>query len=136
MKKMIYQGTRLNPPVILDSGEYREYNYYVLNLGTHPCGYVEIPSESPYFNVDYNNIPVECHGGLTYGRGFLHTVAGIDDNRYFIGWDYAHYGDYVGYHSMFEIDEAPFGDRRYTTEDVVRECKNVIDQLIKLEQEG
>ena len=136
MQEMIYQATRLNPPVVLDSGEYNGYNYYVLNLGTHPCGYVEIPHDSKYFNVDYNNIPVECHGGLTYGRGFLHTVAGIDDNRYFIGWDYAHYCDYVGYHSMFGVDEAPFGDRRYTTEDVVRECKNVIEQLIKLEQEG
>lgn len=135
MKEMVYQATRLNPPVVLDSGEYNGYNYYVLNLGTHPCGYVEIPSGTKYFNVDYDYIPVECHGGLTYGRGYLHTVAEIDDNRYFIGWDYAHYGDYAGYDSKYGID-SEFKGAVYYTEEIVRECKNVINQLIKLEQEA
>lgn len=132
MKEMVYQSTRLNPPVVLGSGEYKRYNYYVLNLGTHPCGYVEIPSESKYFNVDYDNIPIECHGGLTYGRGFLHTVADANDNRYFIGWDYAHYGDFVGYRLGGFDEITGFYDMRYTTDDVVRECKNVINQLIEL----
>ena len=132
MQEMIYQSTRLNPPVVLESGEHNGYNYYVLSLGTHPCGYVEIPPESKYFNVDYDYIPVECHGGLTYGRGFLHTVANVDDNRYFIGWDYAHYGDFVGY-KLGGFDEITSYDRRYTTEDIVRECKDVIEQLVKLE---
>ena len=135
MKEMIYQSTRLNPPEILASGEHKGYNYYVLNQGTHPCGYVEIPHDSKYFNVDYDNIPVECHGGLTYGRGFLVGEATVDDNRYFIGWDYAHYGDYVGYSSMFGVSESSCGYKRYTTDTVVAECKYVIEQLIMLEQE-
>lgn len=131
MKEMIYQSTRLNPPIVLASGNFDGYNYYVINLGTHPCGYVEIPSTSKYFNVDYDNIPVECHGGLTYGRGFLHTVADIEDDRYFIGWDYAHYGDYVGYHDSVFMSN--YCDARYTTDDIVRECQRVIRQLKELE---
>lgn len=125
MKEMVYKATRLVPPELLDSGEFKGYNYYVLSQGTHPCGYVEIPSESRFFNVDYDNIPVDCHGGLTYGRGYLTRVAEETENRYFIGWDYAHYGDYA----PWELS----GDIHYTDE-IVRECKNVISQLIELEK--
>ena len=132
---MIYQSTRLKEPELLASGEHKGYNYYVLNQGTHPCGYVEIPRDSKYFNVDYDNIPVECHGGLTYGRRFLVGVATDDDNRYFIGWDYAHYGDFVGYRLGYLEELANFFDVKYTTEDVVTECKYVINQLIKFEHE-
>lgn len=135
MKEMIYQSTRLKEPEMLASGEYNGYNYYVLSQGTHPCGYVEIPHDSKYFNVDYDNIPVECHGGLTYGRGFLVGEATIDDNRYFIGWDYAHYGDYVGYRIGFIEESLHVFDAKYTTEDIIRECKDVIKQLIRLEEE-
>ena len=135
MKEMVYQSTRLKEPEILASGEHKGYNYYVLNQGTHPCGYVEIPRDSKYFNVDYDEIPVECHGGLTYGRGFLVGEATIDDNRYFIGWDYAHYGDYVGYRIGFIEESLHTFDAKYTTEDIVRECKDVIEQLLMLEQE-
>ena len=129
MKEMIYQQTRLKEPEILASGEHKGYNYYVVSLGTHPCGYIEIPRNSKYFNVDYDNIPVECHGGLTYGRDFLHTVSAPDDNRYFIGWDYAHYGDYVGYDSMFGLN----GGAIHFTAEIVGECKNVIEQLVALD---
>ena len=135
MKEMIYQQTRLKEPEILASGEYKGYNYYVLSQGTHPCGYVEIPKNSKYFNVDYDNIPVECHGGLTYGRGFLVGEATIDDNRYFIGWDYAHYGDYAGYWIGSIEESLHVFDAKYTTEDIIRECKDVIEQLIRLEEE-
>lgn len=69
---------------------------------------------------------------MTYGRGYLHTVADVEDNRYFIGWDYAHYGDFMGYRlGGFEEITGYYGVK-YMTEDVVRECKNVIEQLIEL----
>lgn len=128
MREMVYQATRLNPPELLSSGEFKGYNYYVLSQGTHPCGYVEIPSESGFFNVDYDDIPVDCHGGLTYGRGYLTGVAEEAENRYFIGWDYAHFGDYMGYYSTWELSGAI-----HYTDEIVRECKNVIAQLIELE---
>lgn len=130
---MEYQDNRLNPPLLLAEGIYQGYNYYVLSMGTHPCGYVEIPKDSPYFNVDYDCIPVCCHGGLTYGRGFLHTIADIEEDRYFIGWDYGHYMDYIGY---FTSDEnARFNNSKWTTKEIIYECMNVIEQLHKLEKE-
>ncbi|PRY38409.1 hypothetical protein CLV58_109136 [Spirosoma oryzae] len=49
-------------------------------------GYVELPEGHPWFNVHYEHIPVDIHGGLTYanfeeGKGWV------------IGFDTAHYGD-------------------------------------------
>ena len=31
---------------LLCKGKYKNYNYYVLNLGTHPTAYIEIPKEN------------------------------------------------------------------------------------------
>jgi len=127
MKEMIYQAERLKEPLLLASGNENGYNYYVLSLGTHPTAYVELPHESQYFGAEYDDVPVECHGGLTYGRNYLHTVATEDEGRYFIGWDYAHYGDYVGYNELFHLG---FGfETRYMTEDIIKECIDVIRQL-------
>mgnify|MGYP001032403433 CR=1 FL=1 len=41
------------------------------------------------------------HGGLTYSRDFLWISKERKLQGWFIGWDYAHYGDYVGYELMF-----------------------------------
>ncbi len=43
-------------------------------------------------------IDLDVHGGLTYSNNYLC----ISENKkvegwIFIGWDYAHYGDYAGY---------------------------------------
>ena len=46
MKKMVYSSKRKRE--LLDSGEYLGYNYYILNLGTHPTAYVEIPKNHKY----------------------------------------------------------------------------------------
>lgn len=127
MKEMIYQAERLKEPLVLASGTENGYNYYVLSQGTHPTAYVELPKESPYFGAEYDDVPVECHGGLTYGRPYLHTVATEDEGRYFVGWDYAHYMDYVGYSERFNFNTR--FERRYTTDDCVKDCIDVIKQL-------
>lgn len=131
MIEMEYLSKMLREPITLASGEIGGYNYYVLSLGTHPCGYVELPKTHKYFNVDYDNIPVECHGGLTYGRNFLHTVAAPTEDRFFIGWDYAHYVDYMGYYTAFDH---PYS-YKWTTGEIVKECLDVIRQLKELDEE-
>lgn len=66
-------------------------------------GYVAVPPEHPYYGKDYDDVPVEVHGGLTYG-----TVAGcsavldgaeflegdhIPENWTVFGFDTCHYDD-------------------------------------------
>ena len=56
-------------------------------FGGYLCGYIFIPSNHPFHEKPYEDIPVECHGGLTFGE----TLSGM----YCIGFDCAHSFDYV-----------------------------------------
>jgi hypothetical protein len=60
------------------------------------CGYVGIPPEHPDHGGDYNDVPVEVHGGLTYGRACDPHVAchvpapGESDAFWWFGFDCGH----------------------------------------------
>ena len=63
---------------------------------------------------------IDCHGGVTYSSVEL-VVA--NNKGWYIGWDYAHCMDYSGY--------MPCGSlaKKWTTHEMVSECKRVIDQI-------
>ena len=126
IKEMVYSANRIDPERIAE-GTYKGFDYYVLNLGTHPCAYVDV-TETLLNGKEYDSIEIQCHGGLTYSRDYLSTV---DKQGWFIGWDYAHYNDYAGYEIMFPSD-LQSGGKRWTTEEIVDECKDVIDHIDKL----
>lgn len=123
--KMDYDNSGIKDH-ILAAGSYRGYEFIVINVrGSHPCGYVNVEG-SVFEKRDYDEIDIECHGGLTFSSSGL-----LCNNRgWWIGWDYAHLGDRLGcnlrYHSNPE-------DREWTTEEVVDECKKVINQVIRKE---
>jgi hypothetical protein len=123
MMEMVYGEKRLSPPEVLYSEEYKGYKFYILNLGTHPCAYVKIPMGDKFYNVEYDDVDIDCHCGLTYSNKSLRSV---DESGWFIGWDYAHYGDYTG--SLGWVPE----DKKWTTLEIYNECKNVVEQLIEL----
>lgn len=131
MREMIYQKERLNPPERIADGRHKGFDFYVLNLGTHPCAYIDV-SDTSLYGVDYSNIDINCHFGLTYSYRFLATV---DKRGWFIGWDYAHYTDYSGYdiNSLYSLTS---NGKKWTTEEIVNECKEVIEQLIELLKGG
>lgn len=116
MKDMIYKSEREEE--LLDRGTYKDHEYFVISMGTHPCGYVKLNSENPKIA---ENVP--CHGGVTYNRNYLMIPNEGKLDGKFIGWDYAHYGDYIGY-------DEPYTGMTYTTEEIVYECMRVIDDLI------
>lgn len=123
MKEMVYSKTRTVE--ILDRGTYKDYDYAVLSLGTHPCGYVRIPEDHPYYNEDYNNCDIDCYWGLTYSRPYLRTSYDTQESGWWIGWDYAHCDDYCGY--------MPYDcGIRHTTKEIQQKCFSVIEQLIKV----
>lgn len=125
MKEMIYSANRLNPPERIADGEYKGFNYYVLNLGTHPCAYIDVANTKLHGEY-YDDIDLVCHCGLTYSREYLSTV---EKKGWFIGWDYAHYCDFAGYEINFPCELRTNG-KRWTTEEIVDECKTVINQII------
>lgn len=129
MKEMSYTSSARAKPEILHEGVYHGYDFRILNLGTHPCAYVRIPKEHKYFKKDYHKIGVLCHGGLTFSENNLFG----DKNRepkdtWWIGWDYAHYGDFTAHEKMLYVCNA--WNKRWTTREIYEEVKYVIDQLL------
>lgn len=117
-KEMVYEYTGKHE--ILFSGNYEGYNFYIISIGgNHPCAYVEIKEHMDYHDLEDE---IECHWGLTYSGSLNHILG--NDNRWFIGWDYAHIGDYT-YWSLFNDEDS----KRWTTDEIYEEVKRVIKQL-------
>jgi len=127
MKEMIYQADRKNE--ILFSGTYKGYPFYIMNLGTHPTAYINVIYDMRYKFTNYDQIDLDVHGGLTYsGNSLL-----LENKRikgWFIGWDYGHCDDYVGYEMRFP-EELQSNGKKWTTEEIFEEVKLAIEQLIK-----
>jgi hypothetical protein len=114
MKEMIYKPKR--EIEVLDRGVYKEHEYFVISLGTHPCAYVKLNGENPQIAEN-----VSCHGGVTYNRDYLMLSNDEKLIGNFIGWDYAHLNDRWG---------DTFCGYEYTTGEMVIECREVIDELV------
>lgn len=121
-KQMEYQKERKEE--VLCEGKYKNFQFYILNLGTHPTAYVEIPRESFLFGKGYQKIDIEVHGGLTFADS---SLIGNKNDSWFIGWDYAHCTDYTGYDIDFEFNRSA---KKWTTEEIFEDVVSVIEQLI------
>ena len=127
IKPMIYQTDRKIE--LLYKDKYKNYNYYILNLGTHPTAYIEIPKGNSLYEKHYDDIDILVHGGLTYSD---HSLMMITSENWYIGWDYAHYDDYMTFmEDIYKDLKMPL--HKWTTEEIIEECKNVIEQIIVLE---
>lgn len=107
------------------------------------CGYVALTPRHPWFNQDYAEIPVDIHGGLTYGES-------EPDGYYWIGFDCAHWGDYIPMlaelQKQLEKEEVmtPAGEmvrltgggRRWTKEETAEEVSRLREQVQKREVQG
>ena len=128
-KQPSYVATRCNKELL--RGEYRGYEYHILDLGTHPTAYVKIPEGHPLYKKDWMDwkhpvaYEIEVHGGITYSRDYLYCK-GTNLDGWWIGWDYAHWGDYAG-------DDSELMNlltKRWTTEEILTDVTSVIDQCL------
>lgn len=111
---------------VLAHDTYKGYEFAIISFVTHPCAYVGIPIGHRFYKKEYyeeifDYIP--AHGGLTYSEM---GVYGHMQDKWVIGWDYGHYGDYVPWELFSE-------GKRWTTEEILEEVKDVIDEIIKEE---
>lgn len=116
MKEMVYSDDECWVED-LDKGKYLGYHYLVRSYGTHPCCYISIPNGEA---IDTVSLP--CHGGVTYCEDVYPYQEEATDGFYWIGWDYAHAGDYQVY------SYANRG-KKWTTEELVQDCKDVIEAV-------
>lgn len=135
MKQMEY-GKALNDRAeVLYHGVIDGFECAIVNTaGHHPCAYINVPADvlKKYDNpeLDYDKWSSYCHGGFTYAAK---DAPGIDgDPGFWLGWDYAHYGDYSCY-IIDGIDRSLGRGRRWTTVEVL---ENVVDTIHSLEYLG
>ena len=129
IKEMEYKS-RDNKPreyEILCQSWYMGYKVLIVNYFSHPCAYIGLPSSHKYDQVYYEDIPdVDCHGGITYSGDHHLIVKELQDSGWFLGWDYAHSGDWCGSCSI------P-GNKKWTTMEIINECMSVVNQLIDIQ---
>lgn len=125
MIEMEYYNEILDKPIILYTSKYKDYIYYIINYGTHPCCYVCLSKGHKYFGKHYDDIHISCHGGLTFSNECLDNIIPYTKGYWIIGWDYAHCGDYYGF-----CKELVAG-HKYTTKELIIDCQDVIEELIQ-----
>ena len=130
MKEMVYKNYMENGQEvieILDEGIYKDFHYAIVSYGTHPCAYVEIPKGHELYDVSDEDelVDIDCHYGITYvsKTGLIKPSNKNHRDGHWIGWDYAHYMDYI-----FGICHC---GKKWTTKEIFEDVKNVIEQLIK-----
>jgi hypothetical protein len=103
--------------------------------GGHWCGYVAVPPGHPWHGKDYNDVPMEAHGGLTYADACQGKIChipkpGESDDVWWFGFDCAHLGDYA---PKFDLDRRRYGvsrphDTYRTLAYVQQQCRQMAEQ--------
>lgn len=125
-KQMIYQKNKHIE--LLYSGVYKDIIYHIISYGLYPCAYIEIPIKNPLYEIKYydmyeSGFYINVHGGFTYSQ---HSLMGINTDNWILGWDYAHYDDYIyGLNDNSRL-------KKWTISEIEKECQEVIEQIIKL----
>lgn len=104
----------------LAAGTFLGYPYLIISNGTHPCCYVQVPKGHEYYGKEWEDIDILCHGGITFSQ---------TNTDCWIGWDYAHVDDQYGADDFILNRKG----KKWTTEEMLEEIKNVINQLKALE---
>lgn len=115
------------------------------------CGYVKLTPSDKYFKKTYNQIPLVCHGGITYTRDCLPGQMS-EDECWYIGFDCGHSHDGIDletYEIIYDSDLQLLGnnERDLITSSVVtmanvkseyeykskeyveKELKRIVDQI-------
>lgn len=110
--------------------EYRGFKVVIkrmMFMGGQLNGYVRIPKAHKFYQKGYDDIgnAIECHGGLTF-TGDLE-----EDGDFYIGFDTAHYMDYMPFMQMhWSSNLRTDSPEHYRDITYVRnECKRIVDQI-------
>lgn len=119
----------------------------------HRCGYVLVPHYHKFYEKEYSELGcIKCHGGITYSS---HRLLGQEHPSWWIGFDCAHWDDLPDVQSVVKYFGEPDEEERNwlnflsgnagrrepeiaqirTLQFCEQECRNIVDQLIQMEEE-
>ena len=117
---------------VLMEGDYEDRHFAIVrrSLG-FPDAYVEIKEDDYIYKADcedsqrYELYQGCVHGGATfYDRCYWNK----EDNRWYLGWDYGHCGDYQEYHPYTEEDSYET-DKKWTLAEILMQIAGVIADI-------
>jgi hypothetical protein len=88
------------------------------------CGYITLTKDSSLYGVDYDDINIRAHGGITYN-------AYDKDENWVIGFDCGHYGDLTPY---FLLKDDKFA--RFTQDGIYRDMEYVKAQCESMAEQA
>lgn len=84
----------------------------------HWCGYLGIPLDHPLAGFDYDAVPLEAHGGLTFSSKARDVWP---EGYWWYGWDYGHSGDRSYFSSGADRD-----GKDWTIKEVIEDSQNTV----------
>lgn len=81
----------------------------------HLCGYVGLYNGHPDYGKDYNDVDVEAHGGLTFGKKDSEKIFSDNSSIFWFGFDTAHVFD---------------DEKGWTVQAVKEETENLAEQFV------
>lgn len=128
MKKMIYDGSGKSEILYVEWNSHGQALAVVNVRGSHPCGYIQFPQIDEI--ESYDDFWLEgagIHGGWT----FLGSLEHLGLPGMWIGWDYAHLGDWTQTMDpkldVFSHEE----ERKWETEEIVKAARKALDLIWK-----
>ena len=100
----------------------------IMAMGSHPCTYVQFPGIDKVKSYEHISMFAHVHGGFTFLGD--RDVFGLKGE--WLGWDYAHFGDYI--HIQVDDNDLLFArrnmeDHQYTLEELILEGEEVVEAL-------
>ena len=97
--------------------------------GSALCGYVRVSADHPDAKLDYDDVDVDVHGGLTFR-------CKTPDGGAWFGFDCAHVSDWFGFGDIAVVDEGGVSPllsehpgRIWTTDEVAEETERLAEQF-------
>ena len=95
------------------------------------CAYVGIPESHPLAGHSYDDLPIECHGGLTFSQ--LGGKKEWPSGCWWYGWDYTHCDDYSTYYDKPGFDSnLRSNGKKWTVKDVKSDSGTTLYEFKKL----
>lgn len=110
---------------IVAEGEMDGYKYFIRTNGMFPTAYVKTTKKKLLEYQGYAK--TVAHGGFTFSGKF---PSGEPDG-YWLGWDYAHAGDYMAlFPNLNDAAKMLYGEpHKYTVQEIMEDVKRVVELL-------
>ncbi len=132
MRRELYSKTKQT--YVADTGMFDNYSYVIRSIGgNYPCAYVGQKDLFSKYDADVLEDLIKVHGGLTF-KSCDWYLDDLGSSLDWIGWDYAHMGDYCVWMDADDGFDASTTHHKYTYDEILEDIKSVIEQLKNLKK--